>query len=125
MRRAPLARDVFTYFHYPGVLGIILYAVAAERTLEHPDEPLSGGGRVALGVGVALFLLAAVLVRLRIVRLVAWERLAGGGAALAAALTLDRLDAVWLVAIVVAIVAVTVALESSRLREVRSTARTA
>jgi hypothetical protein len=74
---------------------------------------------------VLLFPLAAVLIRLRIVRLVAWERLAGGGAAFAAALVLDGLDAMWLVALVVAIVAVTVALESARLRDVRASVRTA
>ncbi len=37
--RGPLARDLFTFFHYPVVLGIILYAVAAKKTLEHPTRP--------------------------------------------------------------------------------------
>ena len=54
--RGPLARDVFTYFHYPIVLGIIFYAVAAKKTLEHPLDPLSEAGRWALGLGVAVFL---------------------------------------------------------------------
>ncbi len=49
--RGPLARDVFTYFHYPVVLGIIFYAVAAKKTLEHPLDPLSEAGRWALGLG--------------------------------------------------------------------------
>ena len=42
--RGTLARDVFTYFHYPVVLGIIFYAVAAKKTLEHPLDPLSEAG---------------------------------------------------------------------------------
>ena len=57
--RGPLARDVFTYFHYPVVLGIIFYAVAAKKTLEHPLDPLSEAGRWALGLGVAIFLSAS------------------------------------------------------------------
>ena len=47
--RGPLARDVFTFFHYPIVLGIIFYAVAAKKTLEHPLDPLAKSGRWALG----------------------------------------------------------------------------
>jgi len=82
-RRASLARDVFTYFHYPIVLGIILYAVAAKKTLEHPHDPLSAAGRWALGLGLALFLLAFALMRYRVVRRIAWERI---GAAVAAEL---------------------------------------
>ena len=39
--RPALARDVFSYFHYPAILGIILYAVAAEKTVAHPEDPLS------------------------------------------------------------------------------------
>ena len=42
--RTSIARDVFTYFHYPIVLGIILYAVAAKTTLEEPLDPLSPRG---------------------------------------------------------------------------------
>lgn len=45
VRRAPLARDLYSYFHYAAILGIVLYAVAAEKTIAHPDEPLSEGGR--------------------------------------------------------------------------------
>lgn len=114
-RRGPLARDLYTLGHYPIALGIVFTAVAGEKTLAHPDEPLSAGGRAALGVGVAVFLLGFAAVRWRAVRLIAWERIAGAGAALALILVLDGLDAVWLLALVVAVLVAVIALERERL----------
>jgi low temperature requirement protein LtrA len=42
--RGPLARDVYTFFHYPIVLGIIFLAVAAKKTLAAADGA-AGRGR--------------------------------------------------------------------------------
>ena len=119
VRRAPLARDVYSYFHYPAILGIVFYAVAAEKTVAHPDEPLSGGGRAALGLGIALFLLTAILGRFRVIRRIAWERLAGGVAAIVAVVVFSGLEAMWLLALVVALLVAVTAAESARLREIR------
>ena len=118
-RRGPLARDVFTLFHYPQILGIIFVAVAAKKTLAHPDEPLSHAGRVALGLGIAFGLLSVVLARYRIVHVIAWERIGGIIAAPLAVVLLRGVDAMWLLAAIVAILVVLLALESYRLREVR------
>jgi low temperature requirement protein LtrA len=118
-RRAPLARDVFSILHYPFVLGVIFFAVGAEKTLEHPDEPLSTAGRSALGIGLALTLLAMVAARLRAVQVIAWERLAGAAACLLAVVMLPDLDALWLAATAVAILALTLAVEAARLRDFR------
>jgi low temperature requirement protein LtrA len=123
--RGPLARDVFTFFHYPIVLGIIFYAVAAKKTLEHPLDPLSEAGRWALGLGIAFFLLGLALMRFRAVRSIAWERLAAAAAALAIALALDGTDAIVTLGIVVALFAVSIAVESARLRDVRRSVRAA
>ena len=101
--RASLARDVFTYFHYPIVLGIILYAVAAKTTLEEPLEPLPRAGRWALGLGVALFLLGFALARFRVIRRVAWERVLAAGAAILAGVVLRGVDAIVVLAVVIAI----------------------
>ncbi len=122
-RRGPFARDVFTFFHYPIVLGIIFCAVGAKKTLAHPEVPLSQAARVALGLGVAVYLAGFVLTRYRAAGLIAWERLAGGAAALAAALLLDETRAVALLAIVVAILVATIAAETMRLRELRARMR--
>jgi len=122
--RGPLARDVFTFFHYPIVFGIILYAVAAKKTLSEPSEPLSEAGRWALGLGFAFFLLGFVLARYRAIRRVAWERLAAATAALLAAATLGGVDALATLGVVIAIVAVAVGIEAARLREIRASVRT-
>lgn len=53
-----IARDAYTLLHYPLVVGIIFYAVAAEEIVAHPDEPLETFGRLALSLGVSLALLA-------------------------------------------------------------------
>jgi low temperature requirement protein LtrA len=125
LARGPLARDVFTYFHFPMVLGIILYAVAAKKTLEHPLDPLSRPGRWALGLGIAIFLSGFVLARFRVVRRVAWERVAAAALALVAALALRGTDAILTLGVVVAILALSVAVEAARLRELRASLRAA
>lgn len=53
--RAPLARDVYSLWHFPLLCGIIAYAVGVEGILAHPDTPVPGGIAVALGAGVFLF----------------------------------------------------------------------
>jgi low temperature requirement protein LtrA len=121
--RGPLARDVFTYFHSPVVLGIILYAVAAKKTLEHPLDPLSEPGRWALGLGIALFLSGFALMRFRVIRRVAWERLAAAAAALVIAVLLDGADAIVTLGVVIVILLFSIALETVRLRELRASLR--
>ena len=121
--RGPMARDVFTYFHYPVVLGIILYAVAAKKTLEHPLDPLSEAGRWALGLGIAIFLVGFALMRFRVVHRVAWERLAAAVLSLVVAVVLDGADAIATLGVVIVILVLSVALETARLREVRAEIR--
>ena len=123
--RGPLARDVFTYFHYPVVLGIIFYAVAAKKTLEHPLDPLSEAGRWALGLGIAVFLCGFALMRFRVVRRIAWERLGAAALAVALAVTMDGPDAIVTLGAVIAVLVLSVVLESVRLRELRTTLRRA
>jgi low temperature requirement protein LtrA len=122
-RRGPLARDVFTLFHYPQILGIIFVAVAAKKVLAHPDEPLSHAGRAALGLGISLGLLSVVLARYRIVHVIAWERIGGMVAAPAAVIAFRDLDAMWLLSVIVAILIAVLSIESYRLRVVRGQIR--
>jgi low temperature requirement protein LtrA len=117
--RGPLARDLFTFFHYPVVLGIIFYAVAAKKTLEHPLDALPEAGRWALGLGIAVYLSAFALMRFRVVRRVAWERLAAAAVALGVAVGLDGVDAIVVLGVVIVVLALSVAVESARLGELR------
>jgi low temperature requirement protein LtrA len=121
--RGPLARDAFTFFHYPVVLGIIFYAVAAKKTLEHPVDPLSEAGRWALGLGIASFLVGVSLTRWRMIHRVAWERFAGAVVALVVAVALDRTDAVVTLGVVIGLVVLSLVVETSRLREHRAAMR--
>ena len=121
--RGPLARDIFTYFHYPIVLGIIFYAVAAKKTLQEPLEPLSEPGRWALGLGVAAFFMGFALMRFRVVRRIAWERIAAAATALALAVLLDGTDAVVALGVVILVVLLSVVVETARLRELRAQIR--
>jgi low temperature requirement protein LtrA len=118
-RRGPLARDLFSFFHYPIVLGIIFLAVAGEEALAHPHDPLPGSGRVALGAGAAVFLLGFVLIRYRALRLVAWERAFAAVAAVIAVAVLRDLSATAVLAVVLGLILAMLAVEAARLREIR------
>jgi low temperature requirement protein LtrA len=63
--RNALARDSYSYLHFPMVAGIVLTALGTEQTLAHVDEPLDGPYAFALLGGVAVYLLAHVALRLR------------------------------------------------------------
>jgi hypothetical protein len=98
---------------------VILYAVGAKKTLEHPDDPLSAAGRWALGLGVAAYLMGSVIGRLRAIRAVAWERAIGAASAIALVVVLREVDALWVLAAVVALLVLVIVVESVRLREFR------
>lgn len=53
--RLQMAGDVFSLAHFPMLFGVILYAFAIEEVAAHPAEVLILPGRIALGVGLALF----------------------------------------------------------------------
>jgi len=55
--RGRIARDAYSLLHFPLVVGIVFFAVAAEEIITHPVEPLGGFGRLALSLGVSLALL--------------------------------------------------------------------
>jgi low temperature requirement protein LtrA len=122
-RRGLIARDVFTLCHYPIVLGIIFFAVAAKKTVAQPGEPLTGAGRFALGAGIAFFLVGFALARYRVLKRIAWERIAAATAALAAVAALSDAPGLGLMAIVVACLVAGLVAETIRIREFRAEVR--
>jgi len=64
--QATLARDAYSYLHFAMVAGIVLFATSMKKTLAAYDEHLDPVPVAALCGGLALYLLAHVLLRLRI-----------------------------------------------------------
>jgi len=73
-----LARDSYSYLHFPMVAGIVLAAFGLEETLAHVDDPLEAVAAFALLGGVAIYLLAHVALRLRNARTFNRQRLVLG-----------------------------------------------
>jgi low temperature requirement protein LtrA len=70
-----MARDGYSFLHYPIVAGVVVTALALEHVLSHVSEPLDDVASVALGGGVALFLLGQVAFKWRMTGTVARQRL--------------------------------------------------
>lgn len=51
--RGRVARDLFTFGHFPVVFGLVLYAVVAKHVVAHPLDPLATADLVALAGAVA------------------------------------------------------------------------
>jgi len=63
--RNRMARDSFSYLHFPMVAGIVLVALGMKKVLAHVSEPLALVPTFAMLGGTALYLLAHVAFRLR------------------------------------------------------------
>ena len=50
-----MARDVFSLLHFPMMFGVIAYATSLEAAAANPVEPIPLAGRLALALGLALF----------------------------------------------------------------------
>jgi low temperature requirement protein LtrA len=74
-QRIALARDAYTYLHFPMVLGVLLFAFAMRAALTNAGAPLTLIPAVALSCSSTIYLLAFVLIRWRAVRAVSAGRL--------------------------------------------------
>jgi low temperature requirement protein LtrA len=74
-QRNVLARDSYSYLHFPMVAGIVLASFGLEETITHVDESLELVPAFALLGGVAIYLLAHVALRLRNARTLNRQRL--------------------------------------------------
>ena len=61
-RLTKAARDAFSLMHFPMLCGIIAYAVAVETALAHAHDPLHLDARIALALGLLLFVGGMALV---------------------------------------------------------------
>jgi low temperature requirement protein LtrA len=110
--RNEMARDTYSYLHFPMVAGIVLLALGLEQTLAHVHEPLEWEPAVALLGGVALYLLAHVAIRLRNAHSLSWVRLGLAGVLLALIPLAHEVDALVAIAIVAGLLALAIAWET-------------
>jgi low temperature requirement protein LtrA len=117
------ARDSYTYIHVLMVFGIVLVALGLKKSLLAIDDPLKAVAEVALLGGLALYLLAHVMFRLRNIRTLNVQRLIAALLLLALVPVGTRMTSLALLAIVTLIVVVLVGYEVIRFREGRHNLR--
>ena len=118
-----MARDSYSYLHLPMVAGIILFAVGAKKTLGDVGEPLKLVPAVALCGGVALYLVAHILFRLRNVRSLNRHRLVVSVLLLALLPLAVELPALASLAVVAGLCVGLIAYEAIRFAEARERVR--
>jgi low temperature requirement protein LtrA len=118
-----MARDSYSYLHLPMVAGIILFAVGVKKTLGDVGEPLKLVPAVALCGGVAMYLAAHVLFRLRNVRTLNRQRSVVSVLLLALIAAAVELPALATLAIVAGLCVGLIAYEAIRFAEARDRVR--
>jgi low temperature requirement protein LtrA len=66
--RVALARDLYTYLHFPMIVGIVLFAFAMKAIVAHVGTELDSVTAFALFGGSALYLLTYSVIRIRVER---------------------------------------------------------
>ena len=118
-----MARDSYSYLHYPMVAGIVLVALGMKKTLGHVGEELKLVPAAALLGGTAVYLLAHVAFRLRNVHSLNKQRLVTAVLLVAAIPVATRIPALASVGLVAAVLALLIAYEAVRFSEARDRVR--
>jgi low temperature requirement protein LtrA len=118
-----IARDSYSYLHFPMIAGIALVAVGLTVTLAHVGEELALVPAVALLGGAALYLLAHVAFRLRNVRTLSVRRLVCAVVLLALLPAAVSLPALATLGILAGLLSALIAYEAIRYAESRDRVR--
>jgi low temperature requirement protein LtrA len=118
-----LARDSYSYLHFPMIAGVVLLALGAKKTLEDVGEPLELVPSAALLGGTTLYLLAHVAFRLRNAHSLNVHRLVCGALLIAVLPGAVELPALATIAILAAVLAALVAYETVRFSDARERIR--
>jgi low temperature requirement protein LtrA len=121
--RNEIARDSFSYLHFPMVAGIVLLALGFKKTLAHVEDPLELVPAVATLGGTALYLLAHVAFRWRNVHRFSTQRLLCAILLAALVPAAVELPALATLGILAAVLAVLIAYEAVRFAELRDRLR--
>ena len=118
-----MARDSYSYLHLPMVAGIILFAVGVKKTLGDVGEPLKLVPAVTLCGGLALYLVAHILFRLRNVGSLNRQRLVVAAALLALIALAVEIAALVTLALVALLSVGLIAYEAIRFADARDRVR--
>jgi low temperature requirement protein LtrA len=118
-----MARDSYSYLHFPMVAGIVLLAFGLKKTLGDVGEPLDSVPAAALLGGAGVYLLAHVAFRLRNLRTLNRQRLACALLLLALIPVATALPALATLGMLAAVLAALIAYEALRFAEARDRVR--
>jgi low temperature requirement protein LtrA len=118
-----MARDSFSYLHFPMVAGIALVAVGMKKTLGHVDDPLRLVPAVAMLGGTAAYLVAHVAFRLRNIGTLNKQRLLTAVVLLLLLPAATQLPSLATLAILAGLLALLIAYEAIRFAEARDRIR--
>lgn len=129
--RPKLARDAYTFLHFPMVAGIVLLALGLKKVLEyvgdtehhHLDDPLKGIGLYALFFGVVLYLLGHVGFKWRTTHHVGISRLITAALCILVLPLLTKVPALGQLAVLAALLIGLVAFETVRFAQERDAIR--
>jgi low temperature requirement protein LtrA len=121
--RNEIARDSFSYLHFPMVAGIVLVALGLKKTIGHVEDPLKAAPAAALLGGTAIYLLAHVAFRMRNVHRFSTQRLVCALVLVALLPAAVELPALATLAIVAALLCVLIAYEARHFAELRGRLR--
>ena len=121
--RNEMARDSYSYLHFPMVAGIVLLALGLKKTLGHVEEPLDTVPAVAMLGGTALYLLAHIAIRLRNIHTLNRQRLLCAFVLIALIPAAIHLPALATLAILAAVLVTLIAYEAYRFAEARDRVR--
>jgi low temperature requirement protein LtrA len=118
-----IARDSFSYLHFPMVAGIVLFALGLKKTLEHVGDPLETVPAVAMLAGTGLYLLAHVAFRWRNVHRFSVQRVVTAAALAAFVPVATEIPALVTLAVLTAALSVLIAYETVHFAELRDRLR--
>jgi low temperature requirement protein LtrA len=121
--RNEIARDSFSYLHFPMVAGIVLLALGLKKALGHVDSPLDTVPAAALLGGTAVYLFAHVAFRWRNVHRFSSQRLLTGLLLLALIPLAVEIAALATLALVSVVLAALIAYETTHFAELRERMR--
>jgi low temperature requirement protein LtrA len=121
--RNEIARDSFSYLHFPMVAGIVLLALGLKKTLAHVEDPLKVVPAFAMLGGTAIYLLAHVAFRWRNVHRFSVQRLAVAVLLVALVPAAIELPALATLAIMSAILVALIVYEARRFAALRDRLR--